>query len=180
MYLNGDNHLQNVYIQSEITFTAPLALPCKTEFPTVYPTIYLLKWKFWIQLSLKWHNINIWRKKFVIHVSTTSDIYYWPITHWHGLTLSLASFKTCIIFCVTPHKSRLIPFSVKVHAIDMIPIDHSIPFKMISIQFCQNNFLIGLQWEKTWLSCDANNKGADQLVHPQSDKSLCHSLLPAI
>ena len=32
-------------------FTAPLTRRCKTKFPTVYPTIYLLKWKFWIQLS---------------------------------------------------------------------------------------------------------------------------------
>ena len=34
-------------------FTAPLMRCRKTEFPTVYPTIYLPKWKFWIQLSPK-------------------------------------------------------------------------------------------------------------------------------
>ena len=37
-------------IHSEITFTASLTQRRKTKFPTVYPTIYLPKWKFWIQL----------------------------------------------------------------------------------------------------------------------------------
>ena len=34
-------------------FTAPLVCHSKTKFPTVYQTIYLPKWKFWIQLSPK-------------------------------------------------------------------------------------------------------------------------------
>ena len=38
-------------------FTAPLLCCRNTKFPTVYPTIYLPKLKFWIQLS---PNFNHW------------------------------------------------------------------------------------------------------------------------
>ena len=39
-----------IYVQKS-RFTAPLAHCRKTKFPTVYLTIYLRKWNFWIQLS---------------------------------------------------------------------------------------------------------------------------------
>ena len=32
-------------------FTAPLMRRRKTKFSTIYPSLYLPKWKFWIQLS---------------------------------------------------------------------------------------------------------------------------------
>ena len=43
-----------IYVRKS-SFTAQLTRRCKTKFPTIYPTIYLPKWKFWIQLSPKWY-----------------------------------------------------------------------------------------------------------------------------
>ena len=43
-----------IYVRKSC-FTAPLTRHHKTKFPTVYPMIYLPKWKFWIQLSPNWH-----------------------------------------------------------------------------------------------------------------------------
>ena len=40
-------------IWSEIKFYGSLALRHKSKFPTVYPMIYLPKWKIWTQLSPK-------------------------------------------------------------------------------------------------------------------------------
>ena len=40
-HYNSDSHIQNFHFH-------------KTKFPTVYPTIYLPNWKFWIQLYLNW------------------------------------------------------------------------------------------------------------------------------
>ena len=49
---------RRIYLQKS-RFMAPLTRRRKTKFPTIYPTIYLPKWKFWIQLSPKCVSIGI-------------------------------------------------------------------------------------------------------------------------
>ena len=55
VHWNRNYHIQNFhlgrYIRSESRFKAPPTRGRKTEFPTVYPTIYVSKLKFSIQLS---------------------------------------------------------------------------------------------------------------------------------
>ena len=63
-------------IRSEIIILAPLTRRRKTNFPTVYPTIYLPKWQIWIQLSPKWPRILwdgdiIWED--IVAVETTMN-----------------------------------------------------------------------------------------------------------
>ena len=62
-------------------FTAPLARRHKTKFPTVYPTIYLPKLQFWIQLSPKRSTYAIQKRDTRTH--TNKDTY----THQRSLTI---------------------------------------------------------------------------------------------
>ena len=62
---------RRIYIQKS-SFTAPLTRRRKTQFPTVYPTIYLHKRKFWIQLSPKCYLFLKFHPKIQVYSSLIS------------------------------------------------------------------------------------------------------------
>ena len=67
---------------------APLTCHHKTKFPTIKPTIYLPKWKFWIQLSLNLlHESECFRDEVLFNWNIPYTVEYYPLLHTNGTSI---------------------------------------------------------------------------------------------
>ena len=85
---------RRIYVRKS-RFTAPLARRRKTKFPTVYPTIYLPKWKFWIQLSPKWQSVPRLTQPLI--TSVFLPFYSYLLSHFFSINYS--SDNPCFGLC---------------------------------------------------------------------------------
>ena len=76
-YIVGYTFGKHVLRLRTTRFTAPLARRRETKFPTVYPTIYLPKWKFWILLSHS-NAFLQFRLKYIAGL-TVANFWHYPI-----------------------------------------------------------------------------------------------------
>ena len=75
----------------------PLMRRRKTKFPTVYPTIYLPKWKFWIQLSPNWWFSwkTVWIRSQLIWIYT---FFHWIPEFWKKTCVHSAFIRSSIVY----------------------------------------------------------------------------------
>ena len=161
---------RRIYIRKS-RLTAPLTRRRKTKFPTVYPTIYLPKWKFWIQLSpnclhwlinilyylplincivlIKGQSILTWGQQYwslVICIKLRSNIHIWAVT---------CDFQQCGVLTSVDSDEPVQP-----------------PFKVRNLKWCSVSSLTLI-----WYSSDKQRLWSDS-AYVQADLRLCWSHIP--